>query len=121
MNIAITAEPAPISPFESCLEPLLRSLRWRTNLQQLAEARGSRPLADISDLRTAMANLDFVSHLKNIRLAEIDPRLLPCLFVSADGRPLLLLKGGDALHSFVCFDGATTQITTMDGHAAAAR
>jgi len=100
--------------YTASLEPLLRAFRWRGNSRQVAEAIGTRACVDLIDLRNAMANLDFVSNTQAVRLKDIDPRLLPCLFVPVAGNPLVILQAGIAPGTFLCFDGSTGETATVD-------
>ncbi len=73
------AEPSDIS---RCLIPLLKALRWRGTALELAEALPHMVTnLDISGLRAVMLNLGFQAEQQRIRLADMDDRLLPCLFV----------------------------------------
>jgi ATP-binding cassette subfamily C protein/ATP-binding cassette subfamily C protein LapB len=70
----------------ACLVPLLESLRWRGDPRQVAEALPHfADSLDLVSLRNVMAHLDYRSHGVTARMGEIDPRLLPCLFVPDQG------------------------------------
>ena len=99
--------------FHACLEPLLQALRWRGTPRQLAEAVSAQDGMDLVDLRNTMANLDFASRVETIRLADIDPRLLPCLFV-ADGGDASVILAAEGSGAFVCFNGATGATATVE-------
>lgn len=107
-----TAVPPP-GPMEACLDPLLRALHWRGTPRQVAEARGARGVMDLVDLRNAMANLNFASRLEDLRLADVDVRLLPCLFVPRDGAPLVLTKAGEVAGTLAGFDAAAFSTVTI--------
>jgi ABC-type bacteriocin/lantibiotic exporter with double-glycine peptidase domain len=99
--------------FHACLEPLLQALRWRGTPRQLAEAVSAQDGMDLVDLRNTMANLDFASRVETIRLADIDPRLLPCLFI-ADGGDASIILAAEGSGAFVCFNGATGATATVE-------
>lgn len=66
----------------ACLVPLLSALGWRGNPRHVAEALPHfAPSLDLTGLRNVMGNLGYASRPKKIAMAELDPRLLPCLFV----------------------------------------
>lgn len=47
---------------------------------------------DLIDLLNTLANLGHVSDQSYSRVDEVDPRLMPCLFLDAEGMPILLLE-----------------------------
>lgn len=111
---APVAAPGANVAFAACLEQLLRALRWRGSPRRLAEAMNARGCVDFLDLRNTMANLDFVSHVETARLKDLDPRLLPCMFVPFDGSPLVVLEAGRMAGTFVCFNGTTHKTITIE-------
>jgi ATP-binding cassette, subfamily C, bacterial LapB len=108
------AAPGANIAFTACLDPLLRSFRWRGNPRQLAEAKGSDGCADLLDLRNAMANLDFGSRVAAATLGDIDPRLLPCLFIPYGAGPLVVIEAGRTAGALVCFDGVVGTTRLVD-------
>ena len=76
--------------FATCIEPLLAALRWRGTPRQRVEAIGPRVPRDLLDVRNALANLGYTSQIERKTLDTIDGRLLPCLFVGDDGRPMVV-------------------------------
>ncbi|KAA5605185.1 ATP-binding cassette domain-containing protein [Roseospira marina] len=84
------------SDLANCLVPLLQALNWLGNPRHVAEAlpHFAEDL-DITGLRNTMANLNFASRPARLRLNQIDPRLLPCLFVPDRGPALVVtaIKG----------------------------
>jgi ATP-binding cassette subfamily B protein len=81
------------SDLSLCLVPLLRALEWDGQARALAESLPhlARTL-DLSDLCSIMANLGlFPKHMTG-SLAELDPRLTPCLFLPKNQPAIVLLK-----------------------------
>lgn len=72
--------------FSVCLPALLTALRWQGGSRDMAEAMPHlEDRLDLSGLRNVMVNLGFTSRSYRTRLANVDPELLPCLFVPDDG------------------------------------
>ncbi|MDH3662386.1 MAG: ABC transporter transmembrane domain-containing protein, partial [Alphaproteobacteria bacterium] len=91
------------SPYARCLAPLLHALGWRGDTRHLIEIL-PHCASDIglTDLRNIVATVDYRSRPIRTRMADLDSRLLPCLFVRSDKPPLLLLdRQGDL---FTCYD-----------------
>ncbi|EME70699.1 ATP-binding cassette subfamily C [Paramagnetospirillum caucaseum] len=100
------------SPLGRCLVPLLEAMRWCTDPRRLAEAMPHiQSKLDIVSFRNVMANLGFGSSSIAMSGEPVEPRLLPCLFMAADGAPMVLL---DAAHDHVSVydgaDGATRKV-----------
>jgi len=80
------------SPYARCLAPLLHALGWRGDTRHLIEilphCAGN---IDLNDLRNILATVDFSSRPLRTRMKDLDPRLLPCLFIRPDKTPLLIL------------------------------
>ncbi|MFZ5609439.1 MAG: peptidase domain-containing ABC transporter [Pseudomonadota bacterium] len=95
------------SSYAACLMPLLKALDWRGSLRELAESlpHFANDL-DLEDLRNVLAYLGFASHATRCRLAEIDPRLLPCLRLDVSGAMVVLGRADDGWR---LFDGASRQ------------
>lgn len=91
--------------YATSLAMLVTSLHWTGNSRHLFEAL---PFAkdrdiDLLDIINTMANLGYDSHSMEIDLADVDERLMPCLFISdkKNGSPLVLLsKQGDLVTAF---------------------
>ena len=96
------AEFKSVSPFAACLMPLLEVLNWRGSLWDVAEALPHfAATLDLTDLRNAMVTLGYDSEKQAVSLADLDPRLMPCLFVTGDARPYVIVGAdGDRLHAF---------------------
>ena len=80
------------SPYARCLIVLLHALGWRGATRQLIEIL-PHCAQDIglADLRNVLAAADYSSRPLRARVADLDGRLLPCLFVRPNKTPLLIL------------------------------
>lgn len=79
--------------FANCLIALLTALNWRGDLKHVAEALPHfAETLDLTGFRNVMANLNYISRPDLMTLGEIDPRLMPCLFVPDDGPAMVVLK-----------------------------
>lgn len=77
-----------------CLPELLRALGWQGEARDVAESLPYfEETLDVSGLLNCMAQLGFRAGSASLALREIDPRLLPCLFVPERGPALVLLRG----------------------------
>ncbi|TAN46524.1 MAG: ATP-binding cassette domain-containing protein, partial [Rhodospirillales bacterium] len=91
--------------FANCLIALLTALNWRGDLKNVAEALPHfAETLDLTGFRNVMANLNFISRPEPARLEDIDPRLMPCLFVPDDGPAMVVLKPAPD-GSLLAFDG----------------
>ncbi|NGZ06923.1 MAG: peptidase domain-containing ABC transporter [Magnetococcales bacterium] len=105
----ILEEFARLSDFGACLVPLLHAVGYRGDLRHVAEALPHfAESLDLTGLRNVMANLTFQSHELRLGLGEIDPRLLPCLFVPDQRGAMVVYEHMDDM--LLIFDGATGQI-----------
>jgi len=92
------------SDLAACLMPLLEALNWRGNPRDIAEAMPHyADSLDLVGLRNTLANLSLHTEPLAIAIGDIDPRLMPCLFVSDQGGASVIL-GRDA-DSVQTFDG----------------
>ncbi|CAA7622688.1 peptidase domain-containing ABC transporter [Magnetospirillum sp. SS-4] len=90
--------------FARCIVPLIDSLGWRGHRTHLAEALPHFPEGmGLVELLNTMANLKFESRIVPGRLDEIDPRQMPCLFVSASGSPKVMV--GAVGKELLAYDG----------------
>jgi ATP-binding cassette subfamily C protein LapB len=103
---APTAPEAAGGMLGACIEPLLRSLHWRGTQRQMSQAMTAHQGMDLRDLCNTMANLDFTVRMQNMLLSDLDERLLPCLFIPADGAPLVVMEASEEENKWLCFDGA---------------
>ncbi len=85
-------EEARVSPWAACLTPLLAALGWRGEPRHIAESLPHfASNLDLDDLRTVLGRMGFATRPISLRLRDIDPRILPCLFVDRANRPFVLL------------------------------
>lgn len=80
------------SDLAACLLPLLKALGWKGDPRNVAEAlpHFANDL-DLTGLRNVMANLNYSSRPERLAIEQIDPRLLPCLFLP-DRQHALVVK-----------------------------
>ncbi len=102
------------SDLTMCLGMLLTALKWHGNMRQLAESLPHMSDGlDLSGLHRVLANLNFTCTTARARLDEIDPRLLPCLFLPDDGDAQVLLGVEPATGHLSAFDGGSLQTTLV--------
>ncbi|MBF0279992.1 MAG: ATP-binding cassette domain-containing protein [SAR324 cluster bacterium] len=90
--------------FGLCLMPLLDAIGWRGNHVQVHQAMPHiTNEMDQTDILNTMANLRFEGRALKSRLDRIDPLLMPCLFIPAEGSVMVLVKGGR--DGILVFDG----------------
>jgi ATP-binding cassette subfamily C protein LapB len=79
------------SDLAACLLPLLKALNWKGNPRHVAESlpHFANDL-DLTGLRNVMANLNYSSRPLRIHICDLDPRLMPCLFLPDNGPALVL-------------------------------
>lgn len=96
------------SDYARCLAPLLHALGWRGDTRHLIEILPH--CADdigLNDLRNILATVDYRSRSLRTTMADIDGRLLPCLFLRSGKPPLLILaREGDL---FTLYDLASSE------------
>jgi ATP-binding cassette subfamily C protein/ATP-binding cassette subfamily C protein LapB len=91
-----------------CLMPLLSALGWRGKARQVTEALPHfANNLDLSGLRNVLAHLGYDSRGTRLRLANVDPRMMPSLFVSDRGKAMVVLGRGD--DGIEVFDGGAGQ------------
>ncbi|MEM7168672.1 MAG: ATP-binding cassette domain-containing protein [Pseudomonadota bacterium] len=102
------------SPIAACLLPLLAVLGWRGEARHIAEALPHfTDVSDMGRLRAVLGNLNYNTRMKEVRLSELDDRLIPCLFESADGEAFVVLERKD--DQFSLFRGLDSTVQTHDG------
>ncbi len=103
-----------VSDAAGCLMPLLAALNWHGEPRKIADASPHFVDGlDIVGLRKILANLNYATCAHQLSLAQIDPRLLPCLFAPAGGSlKVVLEKAGD---KFQVLDGATGALGHISG------
>ena len=99
-------EETRFSPWAACLTPLLAALGWRGEPRHIAEAlphfAGN---LDLEDLRSVLGRMGFITRPIALRLRDVDPRILPCLFVDRTNRPFVLLgRDGAAFDAYDAVD-----------------
>lgn len=101
------------SDLAACLLPLLKALKWKGDPRHVAESlpHFANEL-DLTGLRNVMAQLNYSSRPERLALSELDPRLLPCLFLP-DRKPALVVTAKDAL-GVEAFDSATGQTLHLE-------
>ncbi|MBF0621380.1 MAG: ATP-binding cassette domain-containing protein [Magnetococcales bacterium] len=105
----ILADFAKLSDFGACLLPLLHALGYHGDLRHVAEALPHfAETLDLTSFRNVMANLTYQSTPLKIQLDQLDPRLMPCLYLP-EGRSafvILEIKEGKA----TIFDGTNGKL-----------
>ncbi len=90
-----------------CLPVLLNALKWTGKARDLAEALPHvSDSLDLGGLNRVMANLKFRSDTSRVRQADIDVRLLPCLYLPDDGDARVLVRVNEASGRIEAFDGS---------------
>lgn len=103
------------SDLAACLLPLLKALGWKGEPRNVAESlpHFANEL-DLTGLRNVMANLNYSSRPARVSVEQIDPRLLPCLFLP-EGRNALVITAADE-DGFQVYDSATDSVTVLDAN-----
>jgi len=97
----------------ACLMPLLTKLGWRGEARHLVEALPHFvDDLDFDDVRTILSNLNYATTARSMRLSDLRPSQLPCLF-STDGENIGVIysREGDTLS---IFDGKQKTEGTID-------
>lgn len=90
----------------NCLTSLLRAMRWQGRASHLAEALPH--FCDhmgIDQFQATFANLGYRTIGIPSRLQDLEDGVLPCLFISRAGDPLVVLSRSEA--GLTCFDPKT--------------
>ena len=102
------------SDIAACLIPLLTVMGWRGEPRHVAEALPHfHKINDMGRLSSALAKLNYVTHRQALRLSELDPRLMPCLFVPQGGASLVVLKKEG--ERYTVFNGIDSTIQEISG------
>jgi len=108
-----------ISQFEgrsaagACLMPLLDRLGWRGEARHLAEALPHFvDELDLDDVRIILSNLNYVTTARSLKLCDLKPSQLPCLFTT-DGENVGVIFTRDD-NTLTIFDGKTKSVGTID-------
>jgi ATP-binding cassette, subfamily C, bacterial LapB len=115
----------------ACWCALVAALDRKIRVREVVEALPYRLQSfDLIDFQSAMANLGYEAHPVRLRLAEVERRLLPCLFVPEEaGRPsferaaVILGASGEsgAPQELTLYDGATRSVRALEPEAADAQ
>ena len=114
------------SPLNACFCALLSALDSKAGLDGVIEClpRDGRPF-DLLSLLNAMANYGYLSQTAQLRLTDIEKRLLPCLFLPIDqgnlceDRPMVLLgiaDDADGDRILTVYDGATKALIKLENN-----
>ena len=97
------------SDLSACLVPLLTVMGWRGDPRHIAEALPHFQKVDqMARLRAVLAHLNYRSRRRPTRLRDIDPRLLPCLFLAPGRGSMVLLDRQD--DRFTVFSGRSAAV-----------
>lgn len=101
------------SDLAACLLPLLKSLNWKGDPRNVAEAlpHFANDL-DLTGLRNVMATLNYSSRPERVRVEEIDSRLLPCLFLPDQSHALVIKSNRDG--AVEVFDSASGESRSLE-------
>jgi ATP-binding cassette subfamily C protein/ATP-binding cassette subfamily C protein LapB len=81
------------SPHAACLLALLKSLGWNHCVRELLEALPHFSESfELIELRNVLVSLGYENTEVRIPANQLDPELLPCLYVSSARRPYILLE-----------------------------
>lgn len=88
--------------WEYCLCALVLALEPKCRTYRFLEALPhNHKTFDRPDVLNTLARLQYFSRPVDTTIAELDPRLFPCLFIQKDGTPLVLIgREGDRLKVF---------------------
>ena len=104
-----------VTDFAACVMPLLQALGWRGDPRHVAESLPHfAESLDLSGLRNVMANLRYSSDRLRCQLDQIDPRLLPCLFVPENKAAVVVIGSEDGIVSIFNGDTGTYEALTED-------
>jgi ATP-binding cassette subfamily C protein LapB len=94
------------SDLSMCLTGLLTAIEWRGSLRHLAESLPHvSDSLDLTGLRRVMSNLGYTCREVKTSLDKLDPRLLPCLFITEDEPARVLLRLDESEQHFFAFNG----------------
>lgn len=107
----------------ACLPRLLGALGWRGDPRLIAEALPHFATElSLADVRDMLARLGYITAARKIRLADLDPRLAPFLFLPRKGAPMVVYgaadsaaEGGLADGGLAVFDGGAGRDRTLTG------
>lgn len=98
--------------WQACLVTLVLTLEPGCKTRRLLDALPADTEDSALTLRNTMANLGYYSDTLDVNLRDLDTRLLPCLFISAQqpDTPLVILSARE--NEYVVYDSATQNIRT---------
>ena len=103
---------AAASDLAACVVPLLSALGWRGNPRHVAEALPHfATTLDLTGLRNVMSNLGFTSRPERTALGDIDPRLMPCLYLPDGAGAMVLLESNE--DGITVFNGETGTVDLL--------
>jgi ABC-type bacteriocin/lantibiotic exporter with double-glycine peptidase domain len=104
--------------WESCLATLVLAFEPNCKARRLVEALPAEKNMNRTQCLNAMANLGYTSQPLDIRLGDIEQRLLPCLFTpdTATEQPVVILSRKD--DSLTIYDSKSHSIRTIPTHSA---
>lgn len=100
-------------PWQATLAALVLALEPACKTRRLLDALPAANTDGMTGVQNTLANLGYYSERMTLRLGDIDPRLLPCLFVP-DGRrdaPLAILSSADG--DITLYDSKTHDIQRL--------
>lgn len=99
--------------WEKCLCALIMTLKPRCNVRQIMESLPhDNRILDEADTLNAMANLGYFARPITCMIADIDRRLLPCLFITEKGMPCIVL-GQNEKEDLKFYDPASLIVTEV--------
>jgi len=100
------------SDFSLCLPALLAGLKWRGASRTVAESLPHMASTlDLSGFRSIMATLGYDSDSYRTKFKNLDPRLLPCLFVPEKAATMVVLDWSED-QGFRAFNSETLAVET---------
>ena len=113
LSDARISELVPDCDLGACLPVLLRALGWRGNPRRIAEALPHfTDDLDLTALRNSMAILGYAGSPEPVGLADVDPRLMPLLYLPRDGAALVVVERTGSL--VAAFDGGKGETVSLD-------
>lgn len=105
-----------LSDIGACLMPLLEALEWNGRERHLAEAIPHfLPNLDLHAFRDTLANLNLSTRPLRVRHDQINPNLMPCLFIPENAAlPVRVILGTEA-QGYRVYDGAKRFVRYSSG------
>jgi len=101
------------TPFEYCLQPLLKALNWQGNDRMLFESLPHlSSIESLDKFQWVMQNLNFDSQSIALNIKRVDERLFPCLFIPEKSHfPIVLIQKN--LDGILIYDSETHETKTL--------